>query len=228
MLEESSDYYLSDSSSTTSSTVLNNSDEADSTTLLLQASSVNNNTNLILDNGLSSMESQVINNNNNNVHTNNLNYEHSPKPSSNEGKSDHYLDADETQVKKKNPVGRRKLILSAREKTMRRLESNERERLRMHSLNEAFQALREVIPHVANKGRRLSKLETLTLAKNYIVALTGMVVHDDGDKDGEEGDHNSESPVSKDCLLQAAADAEDFTFDLDIADHQDSLGFYDD
>jgi hypothetical protein len=42
-------------------------------------------------------------------------------------------------VKKKNPVGRRKLILSTREKTLRRLESNERERLRMHSLNQAFQ-----------------------------------------------------------------------------------------
>lgn len=45
----------------------------------------------------------------------------------------------DTPVKKKNPVGRRKLILSAREKTLRRLESNERERLRMHSLNQAFQ-----------------------------------------------------------------------------------------
>ena len=93
-----------------------------------------------------------------------------------------------------------------------------------------------MIPHVANKGRRLSKLETLTLAKNYIVALTGMVVHEDGDnKDGTEsggpavnGGSHHESPLSKDCLLQAAAEAEEFTFDLDIADHQDSLGFYDD
>ena len=84
-----------------------------------------------------------------------------------------------------------------------------------------------MIPHVANKGRRLSKLETLTLAKNYIVALTGMVVHEDGDKDGT-GNGVNESPLSKDCLLQAAAEAEEFTFDLDIADHQDSLGFYDD
>ncbi len=42
-------------------------------------------------------------------------------------------------ARKKNPVGRRKLVLSAREKTLRRLESNERERLRMHSLNQAFQ-----------------------------------------------------------------------------------------
>lgn len=41
-------------------------------------------------------------------------------------------------MRRKNPVGRRKLILSAKEKTLRRLESNERERLRMHSLNQAF------------------------------------------------------------------------------------------
>lgn len=90
------------------------------------------------------------------------------------------------------------------------------------------QALREVIPHVATKGRRLSKLETLTLAKNYIVALTGMVVHDEKESEGSDA-VGSESPVSKDCLLQvtSAEDADDFTFDLDIADHQDSLGFYD-
>ncbi|OAD51977.1 Protein dimmed [Eufriesea mexicana] len=50
-----------------------------------------------------------------------------------------------------------------RERTLRRLESNERERMRMHSLNDAFQE------------RRLSKIETLTLAKNYIVALTDVI-----------------------------------------------------
>ncbi|XP_017765124.1 PREDICTED: protein dimmed-like [Eufriesea mexicana] len=61
-----------------------------------------------------------------------------------------------------------------RERTLRRLESNERERMRMHSLNDAFQSLREVIPHVS-KERRLSKIETLTLAKNYIVALTDVI-----------------------------------------------------
>ncbi|XP_034179831.2 class E basic helix-loop-helix protein 23 [Osmia lignaria lignaria] len=61
-----------------------------------------------------------------------------------------------------------------RERTLRRLESNERERMRMHSLNDAFQSLREVIPHVT-KERRLSKIETLTLAKNYIVALTDVI-----------------------------------------------------
>ena len=34
---------------------------------------------------------------------------------------------------------RRKSGISARERTLRRLESNERERMRMHSLNDAFE-----------------------------------------------------------------------------------------
>lgn len=70
--------------------------------------------------------------------------------------------------------------------------------MRMHSLNDAFevifwkfqnvsintllignffsifQQLREVIPHVKME-RKLSKIETLTLAKNYIMALTNVI-----------------------------------------------------
>ncbi|XP_023246422.1 class A basic helix-loop-helix protein 15-like [Copidosoma floridanum] len=69
-------------------------------------------------------------------------------------------------------VGRN--TVNSRERTLRRLESNERERMRMHDLNDAFQSLREVIPHVSRE-RRLSKIETLTLAKNYIVALTDVI-----------------------------------------------------
>ncbi|XP_067142920.1 class A basic helix-loop-helix protein 15 isoform X2 [Centruroides vittatus] len=69
---------------------------------------------------------------------------------------------------------RRRTALNAREKNLRRLESNERERMRMHSLNDAFQALREVIPHISME-RKLSKIETLTLAKNYIMALTNVI-----------------------------------------------------
>lgn len=41
--------------------------------------------------------------------------------------------------------------------------------------NKFFQSLREVIPHV-KKERRLSKIETLTLAKNYITALTDVII----------------------------------------------------
>ena len=87
---------------------------------------------------------------------------------------------------------------SARERSLRRMESNERERQRMHSLNDAFDGLRDVIPHVwtrhsvgggggtasssptsssssPRRRQRLSKIETLTLAKNYIKALTNVV-----------------------------------------------------
>ncbi|XP_062859896.1 class A basic helix-loop-helix protein 15 [Trichomycterus rosablanca] len=64
---------------------------------------------------------------------------------------------------------------SAKERNVRRLESNERERQRMHKLNNAFQALREAIPHV-RMDKKLSKIETLTLARNYIKALTTIVL----------------------------------------------------
>ncbi|XP_065707126.2 class A basic helix-loop-helix protein 15 [Patagioenas fasciata] len=64
---------------------------------------------------------------------------------------------------------------SNRDRRLRRLESNERERQRMHKLNNAFQALREVIPHVRAENK-LSKIETLTLAKNYIKSLTSIIL----------------------------------------------------
>ena len=41
-------------------------------------------------------------------------------------------------------------------------------------MNDAFQGLREVVPHV-RRERKLSKIETLTLAKNYIMSLTNVV-----------------------------------------------------
>lgn len=72
--------------------------------------------------------------------------------------------------------GRRRAAGGRRESSaQRRLESNERERQRMHKLNNAFQALREVIPHV-RADKKLSKIETLTLAKNYIKSLTTTVL----------------------------------------------------
>ncbi|XP_044289639.1 class A basic helix-loop-helix protein 15 [Varanus komodoensis] len=68
-----------------------------------------------------------------------------------------------------------KLTWSSKDRRLRRLESNERERQRMHKLNNAFQALREVIPHVRAENK-LSKIETLTLAKNYIKSLTSTIL----------------------------------------------------
>lgn len=66
---------------------------------------------------------------------------------------------------------------SGRERALRRLASNERERQRMHALNDAFDGLRDVIPllDMTSAGRRPSKIETLTLAKNYIKSLTNVI-----------------------------------------------------
>lgn len=66
---------------------------------------------------------------------------------------------------------------SGRERALRRLASNERERHRMHALNDAFDGLRDVIPLIdaTSAGRRPSKIETLTLAKNYIKSLTNVI-----------------------------------------------------
>lgn len=128
------------------------------------------------------------------------------------------------------PCRRRKPVLNARERNLRRLESNERERMRMHSLNDAFQvivvvkkltithlvillaynsvsdlwengnfqSLREVIPHV-KKERRLSKIETLTLAKNYITALTDVIC----EMRGEAGTVPQGSPPEENSFYEA-------------------------
>ncbi|KFU93887.1 Class A basic helix-loop-helix protein 15, partial [Chaetura pelagica] len=73
-------------------------------------------------------------------------------------------------------AARAKHSWSNKDRHLRRLESNERERQRMHKLNNAFQALREVIPHVRAENK-LSKIETLTLAKNYIKSLTSIILN---------------------------------------------------
>ncbi|NXU67064.1 NDF6 factor, partial [Horornis vulcanius] len=53
----------------------------------------------------------------------------------------------------------------------RRQEANARERNRMHGLNDALDNLRKVVP-CYSKTQKLSKIETLRLAKNYIWALS--------------------------------------------------------
>lgn len=103
---------------------------------------------------------------------------------------------------------RRKRKSSGKDKNVRRLESNERERLRMHSINDAFQSLREVIPHV-KKDRRLSKIETLTLAKNYIIALTKIICEMRGELDPskDEGSGGASSAATNDGPSSSVAAA---------------------
>lgn len=59
----------------------------------------------------------------------------------------------------------------------RRLAANARERRRMNGLNEAFDRLRGVVP-AADDERRLSKFETLRMARAYIAALHELLVLD--------------------------------------------------
>lgn len=53
----------------------------------------------------------------------------------------------------------------------RRVKANARERTRMHGLNDALDNLRQVMP-CYSKTQKLSKIETLRLARNYIWALS--------------------------------------------------------
>lgn len=60
---------------------------------------------------------------------------------------------------------------------VRRIKANGRERERMKGLNEQLEVLRETIP-CFSFAQKLSKIETLRLAKNYIQALTQMISSD--------------------------------------------------
>ncbi|MGH0144745.1 UNVERIFIED_CONTAM: hypothetical protein FKN15_012582 [Acipenser sinensis] len=54
-----------------------------------------------------------------------------------------------------------------------RLKVNSRERKRMHDLNQAMDGLREVMPYAQGPSvRKLSKISTLLLARNYIMMLS--------------------------------------------------------
>ncbi|EFP11860.1 CRE-CND-1 protein [Caenorhabditis remanei] len=57
---------------------------------------------------------------------------------------------------------------------VRRVKANGRERARMHGLNHALDNLREYIP-ITTQHQKLSKIETLRLARNYIDALQRML-----------------------------------------------------
>lgn len=63
--------------------------------------------------------------------------------------------------------------LSKEEMQDLRLKVNSRERKRMHDLNQAMDGLREVMPYAQGPSvRKLSKISTLLLARNYILMLS--------------------------------------------------------
>ncbi|XP_013867614.1 neurogenin-1 [Austrofundulus limnaeus] len=74
--------------------------------------------------------------------------------------------------KKKRRRGRARSNASTQVvKKNRRLKANDRERNRMHNLNDALDALRGVLPAFPDETK-LTKIETLRFAHNYIWALS--------------------------------------------------------
>lgn len=83
-------------------------------------------------------------------------------------------DGDDTEgdrPKKRGPKKRKMTQARIERSKMRRIKANARERTRMHDLNSALDNLRKVVP-CYSKTQKLSKIETLRLAKNYIWALS--------------------------------------------------------
>ncbi|XP_028459986.1 neurogenin-3 [Perca flavescens] len=70
-----------------------------------------------------------------------------------------------TNVKHKGRCGR------SGQRGRRRMKANDRERSRMHNLNYALDALRSILPALPEDAK-LTKIETLRFAHNYIWALT--------------------------------------------------------
>ncbi|XP_075995144.1 neurogenic differentiation factor 4 [Genypterus blacodes] len=77
----------------------------------------------------------------------------------------------ENAPKRRGP--KKKKMTKARQERFRarRVKANARERSRMHGLNDALESLRTVMP-CQSKTQKLSKIETLRLARNYIWALS--------------------------------------------------------
>nr|QNN94679.1 atonal transcription factor [Malacoceros fuliginosus] len=71
--------------------------------------------------------------------------------------------ADDTDITDRDHTG-------STQQQRRRLAANARERRRMHSLNVAFDRLRQVVPAMS-KDKQLSKYDTLQMAQTYIAAL---------------------------------------------------------
>jgi class B basic helix-loop-helix protein 8 len=148
----------------------------------------------------------------------------SPSDSGTSSTTDATDDGDQRKMKSPKKSAKRRKGFNARERNLRRLESNERERQRMHSLNDAFGDLREVIPHI-KLDRKLSKIETLTLAKNYIKALTNVICEMRGEKVPYSFDSSSSKTENDEDETESIL-SEDTVESVDIENaHEDSSLF---
>ncbi|KAM4636514.1 neurogenin-3 [Discoglossus pictus] len=103
----------------------------------------------------------------------------SPSPSLSDGEDSgetfSFSDSRETQQKKQKVRRSRSKAKSevtvTKQKKHRRVKANDRERNRMHNLNSALDSLRSVLPSFPDDSK-LTKIETLRFAHNYIWALS--------------------------------------------------------
>ena len=86
----------------------------------------------------------------------------------------HIVENDIKIPKKRGPKKKQMTPARVAKFKLRRIKANARERSRMHGLNEALEILREKIPNF-NMVQKLSKIETLRLAYNYIGALSDLL-----------------------------------------------------
>lgn len=82
---------------------------------------------------------------------------------------------------------------------------NERERMRVRSVNEGYARLRDHLP-LEPTEKRLSKVETLRGAIKYIKLLEKVLKETDKDNNSNEGDRNNEDGTNK--IMQVTKDNE--------------------
>lgn len=108
----------------------------------------------------------VNNNNNNNNNNDDISSGVAPMPGATDPK------AGEVKVpKKRGPKKKQMTKERAVKLKVRRTRANARERNRMHGLNQALEILRKHVP-CFSQTQKLSKIETLRIARNYIIALS--------------------------------------------------------
>lgn len=89
-------------------------------------------------------------------------------------------------IRKRRARKQRDALTEGKIRKERRGKANDRERSRMHGLNDALEILRTNLPGTGEDGK-LTKIETLRFAVNYIHSLKTMIEHDKYVKSGSRG-----------------------------------------
>ena len=107
----------------------------------------------------------------------------------------------EDSFESKKCVTKRKKPSNAEELLVQRTQANDRERQRTKSLNDAFAQLREIVPTMPSD--KLSKIQTLRLASNYVDFLVKVLENNDPQVGGNSGGVSGFSPEAKEALSYA-------------------------